>query len=167
MLLIEAELSFRRTMLITVVTTNYSWTCSIQVLDTSTYPSVISAYVVGLYPSSAVFTSISELLALSDQGSPIPWKTTDVVNIKMTGTTKRKWRWSSKSLFASIAPNKAVKLDHSVFHTQDGAADLKFTNDMSLDGCSTEDSHRSGVAARMRRNGSKLLSVVGIQRGDE
>lgn len=91
-----------------------------------------------------------------------------VTNTTMPGKTKRKWRWSSKSLFTSVAPNKAAKRDNSVLHTQDGAADLNFTMDMSLDGCSTEDSQqRSGVAARMRRNGSKLLSFVGIQRGEE
>lgn len=86
----------------------------------------------------------------------------------MTGQTKRKWRWSSKSLFASIAPNKAVKLEHSVLRTQDGAADQIPTIDMSLDGCNTRDGQqRPNVAARMRRNGSKLLSAVGIQRGNE
>lgn len=91
-----------------------------------------------------------------------------MVDKTMTGKMKRAWRWSSKGLFASIAPNKATKRDHSGLQTQDGPADLHPTIEMSLDGCSTEYSQqRSSVAARMRRNGSKLLSIVGIQRGDE
>lgn len=85
----------------------------------------------------------------------------------MAGKTKRKWRWSSKSLFAPTVSQKAVKLDHSMLDNHDGVAEYNVTKEFSMDGCSTEDfEHRSGVAAKMRRNGSKLLSIVGIQRGN-
>lgn len=109
-------------------------------------------------------------ISLSKQGFLLSSDVTSVsTNAKptMAGKTKRKWRWSSKSLFASTASKKAVKLDHSMLDNHDGVAEYNVTKEVSVDGCSTEDfEHRSGVAAKMRRNGSKLLSVVGIQRGN-
>ena len=80
------------------------------------------------------------------------------------GNAKRKWRWSSKGLLGSKAPSKVIILDHVPLHMHDGAGD-QFALDMSLDGCETEDGNpRTGVAAKMRRNGSRLLSIVGWQR---
>jgi len=155
--------------LVIVAVTIDALTCCFQHLDTDPYSSIASPYVVGQYPFRSVFASIVQLLSINQiKAFASLGNTTFMANTTMPGKLKRKWRWSSKSPFASVAPNKTAKRDHSVLHTQDGAADLNFTTDMSLDGCSTEDSQqRSGVAARMRRNGSKLLSIVGIQRGDE
>ena len=83
----------------------------------------------------------------------------------MTVKSKRKWGWSSKNLLASVSTNKALKLDYPIINNQDGTVDQINTNDFSLDGCSLEDSHYTiGLAARMRRSGSKFLSVVGLQR---
>lgn len=83
----------------------------------------------------------------------------------MKGDTKRKWRWSSKGLFASNQPKKVLVVDQSMLDTHDGAADRFDVNEISLDGCSMEDGHeRWGVAARMRRHGSRILSIVGLQR---
>ena len=83
----------------------------------------------------------------------------------MKGDTKRKWRWSSKSAIASSQPSKVVVVDRPMLDTHDGAADQVRVNEMSLDGCSMEDGHeRSGMAARMRRHGSRFLSIVGLQR---
>lgn len=85
----------------------------------------------------------------------------------MKGDTKRKWRWSSKSLFASNQPNKVLVIDPLMVDTHVGPTDRFAVNEMSLDGCSMEDGHeRSGVAARMRRHGSRLLSIVGLQSSD-
>ena len=82
----------------------------------------------------------------------------------MTSDTKRKWRWTSKSFLASTHTNKVLKLDYPVVITQDGANDQERTNDVSSGGHSQRDNrYRTGVAARMRRSGSKLLSRVGIQ----
>ena len=83
----------------------------------------------------------------------------------MKGDTKRKWRWSSKSLVTSSQPNKVLVVDQSMLDTHGGADDRFAVTEMSLDGCSMEDGHeRSGLAARMRRHGSKILSIVGLQR---
>lgn len=83
----------------------------------------------------------------------------------MKDDTKRKWRWSSKSLFASSQPKKVLVVNQSILDNQDSAADQFAVHEMSLDGCSTEDGHeRSGVAARIRRHGSRFLSIVGLQR---
>lgn len=83
----------------------------------------------------------------------------------MKGDTKRKWRWSSKGLIASSQPNKVLIVDQSMLDTHDGTADRFAINEMSLDGCSMEDGYEhSGMAARMRRHGSRLLSIVGLQR---
>ncbi|KAL6714652.1 hypothetical protein ACLMJK_008077 [Lecanora helva] len=86
----------------------------------------------------------------------------------MAGNPKRKWRWSSRSLLASIAPNKAYKIQDPVIDTQDGAMDQRCTNSGSLDERSWDYSHnQTGVAARMRRSGSKFLHRVGLQRNGE
>ena len=83
----------------------------------------------------------------------------------MKGDTKRKWRWSSKSLVTSVQSNKVLVVDQSMLDTRDGAGDRFAVNEMSLDGCSIEDDHkRPGMAARMRRHGSRFLSIVGLQR---
>ena len=83
----------------------------------------------------------------------------------MKGDTKRKWRWSSKSAFASSQPSKVLVVDQPLNNSHDGAADGFAVNGMSLDACSIEDGReRLGMAARMRRHGSKFLSVVGLQR---
>ena len=83
----------------------------------------------------------------------------------MKGYTKRKWRWSSKSVVASGQPNKVLVVDQSMLDTHDDATDRFAVNEMSLDGCSVEDGReRSGMAARMRRHGSRFLSIVGLQR---
>ena len=83
----------------------------------------------------------------------------------MKADNKRKWRWSSKSLIASSQPNKVHVVDRSMPDTHDDAADRSVVTEMSLDGCSMDDGHeRSGMVARMRRHGSRLLSIVGLQR---
>ena len=83
----------------------------------------------------------------------------------MQGDTKRKWRWSSKSLHASGQPNKVLVVDQLMPDSHNGAMDRFAVNEMSLDGCSMEDAReRSGLAARMRRHGSRFLSIVGLQR---
>ena len=85
--------------------------------------------------------------------------------ISMKDDTKRKWRWSSKSLFASSQPKKKLVVNQSMLDNQDSAPDRFAFNEMSLDSCSTEDGHeRSGMAARIRRHGSRFLSIVGLQR---
>ena len=86
----------------------------------------------------------------------------------MTAKSKRKWRWNSRSLFTSASPNKTVKLDHTIIDTQDGTTDYHYSQDMLLDGHGSEQSQlRTGMAARLRRNGSKLLSLVGLQRNGD
>lgn len=83
----------------------------------------------------------------------------------MKHETKRKWRWSSKSPFSSSQPKKRLVVNQSMVDNQDSAPDGFIVNEMSLDGCSTEDGHeRSGMAARIRRHGSRFLSIVGLQR---
>ena len=83
----------------------------------------------------------------------------------MKGYTKRKWRWSSKSAVASNQPSKVLVVDQSMLETHEDAADRFAVNELSLDGCSVEDGReRSGMAARMRRHGSRFLSIVGLQR---
>lgn len=83
----------------------------------------------------------------------------------MKGYTKRKWRWSSKSVVASGQPSKVLVLDQSMLDIHDEAADRFVVNEISLDGCSVEDGReRSRMAARMRRHGSRFLSIVGLQR---
>ena len=83
----------------------------------------------------------------------------------MKGDTKRKWRWSSKSAFASSQPSKVLVVDQPMNTFHDGAADRFAVNEMSLDAYSMEDDReRSGLAGRMRRRGSKFLSIVGLQR---
>ena len=84
----------------------------------------------------------------------------------MQGNTKRKWRWSSKSLHAPGQPNKVLVVDQSMSDTHTGAVDRLAANEMPLDGCSMEDAReRLGLAARMRGHGSRFLSIVGLQRG--
>ena len=83
----------------------------------------------------------------------------------MKADTKRKWRWSSKSLIASSQPHKVHVVDRTMPDTHDDAADRSVVTEMSLDGCSMDDGReRSGVVARMRRHGSRFLSIVGLQR---
>lgn len=86
--------------------------------------------------------------------------------VGMKGYTKRKWRWSSKSVVASGGqPSKVLVVDQSMLDIYDDAADRFVVNEMSLDGCSVEDGReRPGMAARMRRHGSRFLSIVGLQR---
>lgn len=80
----------------------------------------------------------------------------------MKGDIKRKWRWSSKSLVASNHPNKVLVVDQSMLDTHDSAADRFAVKEMSFD---MEDDHeRLGMAARMRRHGSRFISIVGLQR---
>lgn len=82
----------------------------------------------------------------------------------MTGNNKRKWSWDSRSVFASKGPSKVAEIDRTILDAQDATSRLA-PSDMSLDGCSTKDVHqRAGLTARMRRNGSKFLSIVGFQR---
>ena len=83
----------------------------------------------------------------------------------MQGDSKRKWRWSSKSLHASCQPNKVFVIDQSMPNTHNGTTNRFAVNEVSLDGCSMDDAReRSGLAARMRRHGSRFLSIVGLQR---
>ena len=75
----------------------------------------------------------------------------------MAELRKRKNRWSSKGILRAVTGNKKLIVGgHSV--SEDTAV-------VTLDRCSTEDSHTSTTTvARMRRNGSKILSLVGLQR---
>ena len=83
----------------------------------------------------------------------------------MKGDTKRKWRWSSKSAFASSQPSKVLIVDQPMNTSHDGAADRFAVNEMSLDAYSIDDGReRSGMTGRMRHHGSKFLSIVGLQR---
>ena len=83
----------------------------------------------------------------------------------MKADTKRRWRWSSKSVVAFSQPSKVLVVDQLMITSNDGAADRFAVNELSLDACSMEDGRdRSGMAARMRRHGSKFLSIVGLQR---
>ena len=72
---------------------------------------------------------------------------------------KRKWRWGSKTLFAPKA-SKIIVFERSTTAAQDRVVDQVA---VSLDGCSAEDADRaSTIAAKVRRNGSKILSIAGI-----
>ena len=83
----------------------------------------------------------------------------------MKGDTKRTWRWSSKSFIATGQANKVLFVQQTMPDAYDGAADRLAVNEMSLDGFSMEESHEpSGAAARMRRHGSRFLSIMGLQR---
>lgn len=58
-------------------------------------------------------------------------------------------------------------LHESTPDTQTGAFVPSAVNNISLDGCSAKGGHeRKGVAERVRRNGSRLLSIVGFQRNN-
>lgn len=83
----------------------------------------------------------------------------------MTSYGKRKWRWGSKSIFGSRAPNKVVITEHSIASHQKGSTDQRAANDTSPDGCDIEDERqRSRVKVKLRRNGSKFLSIVSLKR---
>ena len=82
----------------------------------------------------------------------------------MTDNTKRKWRWSSRSLFGHNSSTTNKALYSSTIRTQDGTTDVDFANDVSFDDCSADGRYcKPGVTAKMRRSGSKLLSMVGLQ----
>jgi len=79
---------------------------------------------------------------------------------------KRKWRWSSKSLFVSRAPSKVVVIEQSTQGDPTYPTPLPdiVHGDTSLDGAAAEDSHGRSKLDKMRRSGSKFLSMVGLQR---
>ena len=80
----------------------------------------------------------------------------------MLRSQKRKSRWSSKSLFGFKAANKIVVVERLTDGNEDGRPDANAVLNMSLDGCSTEDGHlRITAAEKFRRNGSKVLSILG------
>lgn len=82
----------------------------------------------------------------------------------MLRSQKRKSRWSSKGLFGS----KAVKKLGVFERPNDGQEHTRSKHngaiDMSLDGCSIDDvPPKITTAARFRRNGSKVLSILGLK----
>ncbi|KAL8832388.1 MAG: hypothetical protein Q9191_000307 [Dirinaria sp. TL-2023a] len=75
----------------------------------------------------------------------------------MAESRKRKNRWSSKGILRAVTGNKKLVV---------GGKSVSEDNDVvPLDRSSTEDSNVSTTTvARIRRNGSKVLSLVGLQR---
>ena len=70
---------------------------------------------------------------------------------------KRKNRWSSKGILRAVTGNKKLVVEGNGV-SEDNAV-------VTLNRCSTEDSNTSTTTvARIRRNGSKVLSLVGLQR---
>ena len=82
----------------------------------------------------------------------------------MTVNAKRKWRWSSKSVFVP-RPTKVTVIEESTPDSPEGVGNQPVVFDISMDGCSTENGQdKSKLAAKMRRNGSRFLSIVGFSR---
>ena len=82
----------------------------------------------------------------------------------MLRSQKRKSRWSSKGLFGSKAAKKLAAFERSKDDQEDGRSKQDGVINMSLDGCSIDDGpSKNAAAARFRRNGSKVLSILGLR----
>ncbi|KAA6413009.1 MAG: AGC NDR NDR kinase [Lasallia pustulata] len=77
---------------------------------------------------------------------------------------KRKSRWSSKGLFGSKAAKKIGVFERLKDGDDDGRPKPNGVVTMSLDGCSIDDGPpANAAAARFRRSGSKVLSILGLR----
>ena len=77
---------------------------------------------------------------------------------------KRKSRWSSKGLFGSKAAKKIHVFERLKDGDEDGRSKHNGVVTMSLDGCSIDDGPPiNAAAARFRRSGSKVLSILGLR----
>lgn len=82
----------------------------------------------------------------------------------MLRSQKRKSRWSSKGLFGSKAAKKLGVFERPNDGQESARSKHNALIDMSLDGCSIEDAPpKNTTAARFRRNGSKVLSILGLK----
>ncbi|KAL9123742.1 MAG: hypothetical protein Q9217_006858 [Psora testacea] len=85
----------------------------------------------------------------------------------MPEKAKRKWNLGSKSLFGSRVPNKVVVVeDASQDHLSLDVAQHEAVN-VSLSDVSAEGIGGRCRMTRMRKGGSKFLSIVGLQRNSE
>lgn len=82
----------------------------------------------------------------------------------MLRSQKRKSRWGSKGLFGSKAAKKLGVFERSKDGQEDEISRRDGVVSTSLDGCSIEDNPpKNAAAARFRRNGSKVLSLLGLR----
>lgn len=73
---------------------------------------------------------------------------------------KRKWRWGSKSLFGSKAPHKTTPTDRL---EREASVEQRLSG-ISFDSSVDDGQTKAPVAARKRRSGSKILSLIGLQK---
>ncbi len=73
---------------------------------------------------------------------------------------KRKARWSSNSIFHGRNPSKVVVIDHSSSSIRDSGAIHPLTDDTGVERSSSQGS----VSFRLRRGGSKLLSIFHLKK---
>lgn len=82
----------------------------------------------------------------------------------MLRSQKRKSRWGSKGLFGSKPAKKLGVFERSNDGQEDARSKHNVIINMSLDGGSIEDGPpKDTAAARFRRNGSKVLSILGLR----
>lgn len=82
----------------------------------------------------------------------------------MFRSQKRKSRWSSKGLFGSKAAKKLGVFERPHDVQEHARSKHNGVIDMSLDGCSIGDgTPKNTTAAKFRRNGSKVLSILGLR----
>lgn len=73
----------------------------------------------------------------------------------MLGNSKRKSRWSSKGFFGSKSPSKVVVMERSSSNNRNDIGDV------SVGSSSNGLSGKTGIRSRIRRSGSKVLSLLG------
>ena len=76
----------------------------------------------------------------------------------MPSNSKRKSRWSSKGLFGSKSPNKVVVVERS------SSNNPNYSGDVSLGSSSNDRGEKNGFRSRVRRSGSKVLSLLGLSK---
>ncbi len=76
----------------------------------------------------------------------------------MLSNSKRKSRWSSKGFFGSKNPNKVVVIERSSSNNRNDGGDF------SPGSSSNDRVEKTGFRSRIRRSGSKVLSLLGLSR---
>ena len=82
----------------------------------------------------------------------------------MPSNAKRKWNLDSKTFFGSRGSNKVLVVEDTSPENLCEAFVHQKAVDVSLSNVSTEESEGRSRMARIRRSGSKFLSIVGLQR---
>lgn len=76
----------------------------------------------------------------------------------MLSNSKRKSRWSSKGFFGSKNPSKVVVIERSSSNNRNDGGEV------SVGSSSNDRVEKTGIRARFRRSGSKVLSLLGLSR---